>query len=84
MTINDEMTTHLTHLSSARTSNALKTGFQRCTMQITIAIKVPYHQYEQCRNEKVKKLTTRSRSRRARSTTKEDMQYMRFPMGPNS
>ncbi|KRZ20970.1 hypothetical protein T4B_3820 [Trichinella pseudospiralis] len=26
-------------------SNALKTGFWRCIMQITIAIKVPYHQY---------------------------------------
>ncbi|KRX68557.1 hypothetical protein T09_12037 [Trichinella sp. T9] len=30
--------------SVAKSSNALKTDFQRCIMQITIAITLPYHQ----------------------------------------
>ncbi|KRY39292.1 hypothetical protein T03_6785, partial [Trichinella britovi] len=68
-----------------------KTGFQRCVMQITIAIKGALS-YEQRRKEKAKtrvirrasrSRTTRNGSRTARSRTRKDKRYMRFPVGPN-
>ncbi|KRZ48575.1 hypothetical protein T02_13398 [Trichinella nativa] len=45
-----------------------KTGFERCAMQITIAIKVPYHMNNE--EKKVKTLSTRSETRTARSRTR--------------
>ncbi|KRX17253.1 hypothetical protein T07_11441 [Trichinella nelsoni] len=47
----------------AKSSNALKTGFERCSMQITIAITLPYHQHKEWSKENVKTRTTRSRTR---------------------
>ncbi|KRY47923.1 hypothetical protein T03_8656 [Trichinella britovi] len=36
----------------AKSSNALKTDFQRCIMQITIAITLPYHQFKRMEQRK--------------------------------
>ncbi|KRX84948.1 hypothetical protein T06_554 [Trichinella sp. T6] len=47
----------------AKSSNALKTDFQRCIMQITIAITLPYHQFKEWSKENVEARTTRSRTR---------------------
>ncbi|KRZ96014.1 hypothetical protein T08_13505 [Trichinella sp. T8] len=44
--------THLATLSSAKSSDALKTDFQRCIMQITIAITLPYHQFKRMEQRK--------------------------------
>ncbi|KRY15982.1 hypothetical protein T12_12815 [Trichinella patagoniensis] len=51
----------------AKSSNALKTDFQRCIMQITIAITLPYHQFNEWSKENVKTRTTRSRTREEKS-----------------
>ncbi|KRX57971.1 hypothetical protein T09_8372 [Trichinella sp. T9] len=56
-------------LSSAKSSDALKTDFQRCIMQITIAITLPYHQFNEWSKENVKTRTTRSRTREEKSKT---------------
>ncbi|KRX44895.1 hypothetical protein T05_14093, partial [Trichinella murrelli] len=40
---NFQIVLSLLTLSSAKSSDALKTDFQRCIMQITIAITLPYH-----------------------------------------
>ncbi|KRX43123.1 hypothetical protein T05_14861 [Trichinella murrelli] len=52
-------------LSSAKSSSALKTDFQRCIMQIRIAITLSYHQFNEWSKENVK-------TRTARSGTRED------------
>ncbi|KRY36877.1 hypothetical protein T01_11977 [Trichinella spiralis] len=53
-----------------------KTGFQRCAMQMTITIKVPYRQYEAY--GKVKTLSTRSETRTARSRTIKEKKLLYY------
>ncbi|KRX84297.1 hypothetical protein T06_12479 [Trichinella sp. T6] len=64
---------HIT-LSSAKSSNALKTDFQRCIMQITIAITLPYHQSNEWSKEKyvIHRSKIFSNTRTTRSRTRED------------
>ncbi|KRX19482.1 hypothetical protein T07_12919 [Trichinella nelsoni] len=66
MNINDEKMTNLATYSDlilTKKFQCTKTGFQRCSMQITFAIEVSYHQYKEWNKEKVKTRTTRSRTR---------------------
>ncbi|KRZ94459.1 hypothetical protein T08_6278 [Trichinella sp. T8] len=47
----------------AKSSSALKSSFERCSMQITIDVTLPYNQFNEWSKENVKTRMTRSRTR---------------------